>query len=208
MTIVFYCSSIANIGSIFMELLHELGSSAYAVQENRTFKSRMIHTYHKHIPESDKDYILSEIVKPQSTVRMVIASSAFGSGVDIPDIRLVYCFDSAKNVTDLWQAIGRAGRDGEPTETHIMYSNRAISSCDDTLKACLKEFISNTDECIRFRLLSSFTLSGMDVTKLNYITSRVKEHLYHTECPHCSCCTNCKTKCEWNYQTYLQQMQM
>lgn len=186
-----------------MELMYRLQGAAY-VDVEETFQTRMVQMYHKHIPDKDKDYILEEFCKPDSIVRLVIASSAFGSGVDIPNVRIVYCIDGAKNVTDLWQAIGRAGRDGHPTQANICYSNRAISLCDENLKTCLKNFSSNNTSCIRYQLLASFNAKDMDVKCLDKIKSRDEQHPRDADCQHCLCCTNCKNKCEWNYQTTLE----
>ena len=52
---------------------------------------------------------------------IVVATVAFGMGVDKPDIRWVAHADLPKSIEAYWQEIGRAGRDGAPADTLTLY---------------------------------------------------------------------------------------
>lgn len=57
---------------------------------------------------------------------VVVATSAFGMGIDKPDIRTVVHAGVPGSIDDYYQEIGRAGRDGEPAAAVLVYDARTI----------------------------------------------------------------------------------
>ena len=56
-------------------------------------------------------------------VKVVAATVAFGMGIDKPDIRLVVHYGAPKTMEEYYQQVGRAGRDGLPSECLMLYGD-------------------------------------------------------------------------------------
>jgi ATP-dependent DNA helicase RecQ len=58
---------------------------------------------------------------------VVVATIAFGMGIDRPDVRFVAHLDMPDSPESFYQQIGRAGRDGEPADTLLLYGGEDIA---------------------------------------------------------------------------------
>jgi ATP-dependent DNA helicase RecQ len=70
--------------------------------------------------EEHKASVFRRFLKDE--LRIVFATSAFGLGVHIPDIRVVVHYLLPESVEQYYQEVGRAGRDGEPASAYLLFT--------------------------------------------------------------------------------------
>jgi ATP-dependent DNA helicase RecQ len=82
--------------------------------------------YHGGVKAKERDAIQNGFMS--GDVPVIVATNAFGMGVDKPDVRFVYHADVSDSLDAYYQEIGRAGRDGKPAEAVLFYHSRDISA--------------------------------------------------------------------------------
>ena len=81
--------------------------------------------YHAGMPGTERDRRLERFLAEDGAV--MVATIAFGMGVDKADVRFVIHADPPGSLEAYWQEIGRAGRDGEPAEGITLYGPSDIA---------------------------------------------------------------------------------
>jgi ATP-dependent DNA helicase RecQ len=82
--------------------------------------------YHGGLKGSERHDIQERFMAGE--VPVMVATNAFGMGVDKPDIRFVYHYDVPDSLDSYYQEIGRAGRDGDKAEAILFYRRQDIGS--------------------------------------------------------------------------------
>lgn len=82
--------------------------------------------YHGKLDSDAKKAAQEAFMSGQAPV--MVATSAFGMGIDKPDVRYVVCCGMPLSVESYYQQIGRAGRDGKPADTIMLWDEQDLQT--------------------------------------------------------------------------------
>ncbi len=102
--------------------------------------------YHAGLDPEEKD--LRQNLWKEDSVRIMVATNAFGMGIDKPDVRTVVHYDLPSSLEEYYQEAGRAGRDGRESFAVVIASPRDKATLSRRLSESFpdKEFISHVYE--------------------------------------------------------------
>ena len=123
-----------------------------------------------------RELLLQEFSTAGSVLRLLIATTAFGLGVDCSDIERVIHWGSPSTLEELVQEAGRSGRDGRPAQA-ILYPKFV----GKRITNAMKDYQQNTKECRRINLFRNFLFAMQELDNLPMIA--------------CACCDLCEKLC-------------
>lgn len=132
------------------------------------------------------------------TAPLMVATNAFGMGIDKSNVRYVIHFNMPKNIENYYQEAGRAGRDGESAECILLYGGQDVITNqffiehdfdNDELDTVTRELVKERD---RERLKKMTYYCFTNECLRDYILRYFGEY----QSNFCGNCLNCKTQFE------------
>lgn len=113
---------------------------------------RLVDMFTACTPSAVKEDILKSFCSRTGILRVVVATVAFGMGLDCPDVRTVIHWGPSPDIEQYLQETGRAGRDKQEA-TAILYVADLLAA---HAEPSVKEYYQNTTQCRRQLLLKNF----------------------------------------------------
>lgn len=179
---IIYCPTIKLTTHLYGFFQAELGKNIYA-DDSHDPRKRLVEMFHSRSDELNKEEILKSMGDGNGCIRVLIATIAYGMGIDCKDVTTVIHYGPSYNCETYLQESGRAGRSGkEQCKSIVLYSNVMTKHCHESMVSYLKQ----KDKCRRKVLLEKF---DVDVSKLP-----ANDH------PH-QCCDVCQEQCKCDGET-------
>lgn len=169
---IIYCQTIKQCAMLYNIFKGLLGEHMF-VGNKEDPKCVIVEMLHSCTPAANKDNILQSFQLKRGTIRVLIATIAFGMGVDCKAVHNIIHIGPPKSIEAYMQETGRAGRDGSPSMAYMLYKGILLNHVDANMKMYVK-----SDTCRRVTLLQHFD------------SSLKKPAILH------QCCDNCSKMCD------------
>lgn len=163
-SIIVYCirrDECERVAAVLRSCLQEPGKISMEAQtKKRKRMSYIAEAYHAGMSGAQRKKIQKQFM--DGTLRIIVATVAFGMGINKSDIRCIIHYNMPSSFESYVQEVGRAGRDGETAYCHVF-----MSSSSSDKNELLKHIHANTIDRSTVRKLLQRVLIPCECTKSN-----------------------------------------
>ena len=117
-----YIERIVAAGGKAIVYCNSRSESTKVAEKLRAALGDAIAFYHAGVGNAERAQV--ETLFRSGAIRVVVATSAFGEGIDLPDVRHVFLYHLNFDFTEFNQQAGRAGRDGDDASIHLLFGEK------------------------------------------------------------------------------------
>lgn len=142
-------------------------------------------SYHAGMSDADREFTQNRFQKNKTQV--LVATNAFGMGIDKADVRLVTHFDIPGSMEAYYQEAGRAGRDGNPARCVLLFNHADVSTQEFLIDQHSDDASDVARDLLKQLVRYAYSKECRQHTILEYFGDEERTALEN--CGHCDRCT-------------------